>query len=133
MNFKINFKIVQSLKMRRTISVLVLFRLLFLIISVFSQKSKNIIESDSNLTRNYFRAGKYNSLLWAPSDITVTFNTKHVRHHENNGLSRVQIEENPIHRKLLPASLSLISEKSRAIESFERKHSGKVQCSCCLG
>lgn len=118
--------------MRRIISVLVLFTLLFLIISVLSQQSKNVIESTPNLTKNYLRAGKYNSLFWAPKDITVTFNTERIRHHDNNGLSRVQIEENPIHSQLLPASLSLVSEKSRAIESFERKHSGKEQCRCCL-
>ena len=118
--------------MRRIISVLVLFKLLFLIISVLSQQSKNVIDSSPNQTKSYFRAGKYNSLFWTPKDITVTFNTEHIKHHDNNELSRVQIEGNPIHSQLLPASSSLVLEKSRAIESFEKKHSGKVQCRCCL-
>lgn len=113
----------RSLIMRRIMFVLFLLTLLFLIISVFSQQSSNISESVSNMRKNNFRVAKYDSLFWTPSDITVIFKKEPISHRDQNILSRVQIEENPIHSKLLPAS-SVGTKKSRAIESFERKHSG---------
>lgn len=108
-------------KMRRVIFVLVLFTLLFLIISVFSHQRGSIFEGVSNVRKNTFRAAKYDSLFWTPSDITVKLK-KELMNQRNRNL--LNVEEDSIHSQLSQATSSVGTKKSRAIESFERKHSG---------
>lgn len=114
----------KKLKMKKRIFVLVFFTSLFLIISVYSQQFRNDSESVSNVRMENIRVAKYDRLFWAPSDITVRLKNEPMSHREQEELSRVKIEGNSIHRQHLPATSTRGIIKSRALESYERKHSG---------
>lgn len=107
--------------MRRTIVALVISTLFYIISSV---RGQSIFKSDHNETKKNFRVAKYDSLFWTPSDITVTFKKEPMNYHNQDVVNGVQF---PIRSQLLPVppTSSDDSVKSRAIESFERKHSGR--------
>lgn len=111
----------ENFKMRRVVLCLVLCSLVVLIKSALSHQSSSGLENVQSINKENFRLAKFNSLLWAPSDITVTFR-KNVSNQTELSEGRAH-QTKPVHNQQLSTNLNSDTKKSRSIESFERKHS----------
>lgn len=116
----------KNFKMKKVIFALLFCSLVILIRSTITHQSLNRgIERAQNVKKDNFRLAKFNSLLWSPSDITVTFR-KSVSNQTELIEGRAKSEKMPIVvNQQLTAALNSATKKSRSIESFERKHHSK--------
>lgn len=113
----------ENYKMRRIVLAVLLCSLVILIRSAISQQSSTkSIKKVNDVKSENFRLAKYNSLLWSPSDITVTFK-KSLSNQTELAQGRANEEAKPIHNQQLSINSNSATKKSRSIESYERKHS----------